>query len=164
MLTHLQSTTRTRPVRIALASSCFAAGLAMTACVNDEFVFHRIEVEAEADVDPTFDDAGNLHVQAHLATTNPGGGELEHPLGEFERFEVLDGARSWTRSFDVPLHVGEGLVIYMWLDVDGDGVLCAPDAAPEPAGIIEVSEFPTFSTSLRVALDQPCKGAEALYP
>jgi hypothetical protein len=55
-------------------------------------------------------------------------------------------------------------VVYGWLDVDGDGVLCAPGAAPEPAGAVEVDGFPAHALGFSLALGSACAGASALWP
>jgi hypothetical protein len=147
--------------------------LSLTACVNGDFRFHEVAVEASISIAPEFDtpelrDGADVHFQAHLAVSNPGEGVLEHPLGEFERWVELapdaGPVELAERTLLVPLHRGDGLVLYAFLDIDGDGVLCAPDSAPEPAGLIELTDFPTFDAQVELVLDQACKGPEALYP
>lgn len=145
---------------------------ALLSCVNGDYRFHQVELDATVSVSAPFDtpesrSGADVHFQAHLAVSNPGQGVLEHPLGEFERWVELAPAggmvESSTRTLLVPLHRGTGLVVYAWLDIDGDGVLCAPDSEPEPAGLVEL-EFPVFDAETELVLDQPCKGPESLYP
>jgi hypothetical protein len=54
--------------------------------------------------------------------------------------------------------------VYAWVDVNGDGQLCAPGTAPEPAGLAVVSGFPAHALSYRVELRATCVGPEALFP
>lgn len=155
------------------ARKLLLSALLTAGCVNGDFRFHEVAVEASIALAPEFDTpelrgGSDIHFQAHLAVSNPGAGVLEHPLGEFERWvELAPDAGPVERSertLLVPLHRGEGLVLYAFLDIDGDGVLCAPGSAPEPAGLIEIGDFPIFDAQVELLLDQPCKGPEALYP
>ncbi len=151
-------------MRRALASLALGGLLLACGCVNESYRWLEVDLRADFAVDPAFEDGGNVHVQTHLAVTNPGGGVLSHPLGEIDRFELLEGARSFEGRVEVPLHRGEGLVVYAWLDLDGDGLLCAPGAEPEPAGIAEVEDLSRFEARLTLELSEPCRGPEALYP
>ena len=168
--------TRRSPTRLPcmLAMLSMLAPLALSSgCVNGDFRFQEVELDASIDVDPAYGTpeqrmAAEVHFQAHLAVSAPGEGDLEHPLGEFDRWVEMPPedapVTTTSKTLYVPLHRGEGLVIYAWIDLDGDGVLCAPDSEPEPAGLVEVSEFPVFATAPDILLDAPCKGPEALYP
>ena len=105
--------------------------------------------------------AGTVHLELHHAYT--GEGSLRTPLGRIDE-TTLDGPgpAAWTTL--VPLGEGEGLVLYGWLDVDGDGVLCAPGAGPEPAGAAALSGFPAHTLEFSLALGSACAGASALWP
>ena len=89
-------------------------------------------------------------------------GELRHPLEYIASFES-NGERF---SFDVtyPLDKGEGLVIYAWLDNDGDGVLCTPDDRNDLAGLVEVVKFPAEEVTVEINLTAPCAGPDWFYP
>ncbi|MCP4807925.1 MAG: hypothetical protein GY884_21490, partial [Proteobacteria bacterium] len=47
---------------------------------------------------------------------------------------------------------------------DGDGALCAPGAADEPSGLIEVVDFPAHAVEVELELDAVCEGPEGLFP
>jgi len=88
---------------------------------------------------------------------------LRTPLGRVDETE-LDGPGAATWTTLVPQDEGQGLVLYGWLDLDDDGLLCAPGAAPEPAGLVEIAGFPAHSLAFTLTLDAPCAGASALFP
>lgn len=102
-------------------------------------------------------------VTVTLYHASSGEGELAHPLEFIERFE-LDAPGDFSHAFLYPLDVGEGLVVYAWQDLDGDGILCAPDQTDEVAGVVEVSPFPAHAVVISLSMDAPCAGPEALFP
>ena len=100
---------------------------------------------------------------AHHAES--GAGRFTHPLGEFAAFPELGEPGAELRvTARAPVDEGEGLVVYAWLDVDGDGILCAPGVTDEPAGLVEVDLFPAHALSFTLTLTATCSGPEALYP
>ena len=109
----------------------------------------------------TGEGSGAVEVQLHAGSQ--GEGELAHPLGELERFEVELG-QDWEHTLLYPWDDSTGLVVYAWLDRDADGVLCAPGADPEPSGLVEVADFPAHEVDVELELDASCEGPEGLYP
>lgn len=89
-------------------------------------------------------------------------GALRHPLHFIEDFETTPG--SFTHTLAYPVGGGEGLVIYAWLDGDGDGVLCTPTVRDELAGLVEISDFPANSVHAELVLTQPCAGPDWFFP
>lgn len=89
-------------------------------------------------------------------------GDLRHPVEFIESFETTIG--TFSHEFVYPLDKGEGLLIYAWLDVDGDGVLCTPDVRIDIAGLTEVTAYPAAEVSADVQLDAPCAGPDWFYP
>ena len=57
---------------------------------------------------------------------------------------------------------GQGLLIYGWLDTDGD--LCAPVQRPEPSGLFRVSSSPAHRVKVQLVLDKRYAALEALFP
>lgn len=89
-------------------------------------------------------------------------GELRHPVQFIESFEAEVGA--FSHEFAYPESLGEGLLVYAWLDTDGDGVLCTPSARSDLAGLTEVEVFPADSVVVDVTLNQACAGPDWFYP
>ena len=98
-------------------------------------------------------ETGALHLEFHHEQRF-GSGALAHPLGEFDRRTV--SAAQAPISFDetilYPQQKGQGLIIYGWIDTDGDGVLCAPGKPPEPSGLFRVSSFPAHGVEVLHAM------------
>ena len=57
---------------------------------------------------------------------------------------------------------GEGLVIYTWEDVNGDGVLCSLDDSEERTGLIILDET-EFTFDVEIELTHQCLGFEFMY-
>lgn len=134
-------------------------GLLAAACINEDRRLYEVELVGEVVAAP--ETSGAVHLELHHAET--GTGPLRTPLGRIDETELAaPGAATWTTL--VPQGEGEGLVLYGWLDIDGDGVLCAPGAAPEPAGVVELADFPAHTLAFTLTLDTPCAGASALFP
>lgn len=147
--------------RAAAWGAWVAAALAVGGCFSEDRRVWEVELVGTIAASEGLAGAGAVHVEVHHARS--GEGQLGHPLGLVAAFEV-DGPGEVREVVEVPIEEGDGLVIYAWLDGDGDGILCAPGAAPEPAGALEVIEFPSHEVSFALVLDAACAGAEALYP
>jgi len=59
-------------------------------------------------------------------------GVLRHPVEFIESFETTAGEYNF--SFDYPVETGEGLLVYAWIDLDGDDVHCTPEIRTDRAG------------------------------
>jgi hypothetical protein len=91
-----------------------------------------------------------------------GSGILRHPLEPIAQFQAPLGG--FQQVIDYPVNDGEGLIVYAWLDVDGDGVHCTPSVRGEPAGLVEVQGFPPDPVGVTVDMNVPCAGPEFFYP
>jgi hypothetical protein len=89
-------------------------------------------------------------------------GDLRHAVQFIESFEATIGP--FSHEFSYPLERGEGLLIYAWLDIDGDGVLCTPDVRVDIAGLTEVTSYPAEEVSADIQLVAPCAGPDWFYP
>jgi hypothetical protein len=89
-------------------------------------------------------------------------GELRHPVEFIASFE--SGIGAYSIDVDYPVDKGEGLLVYAWLDTDGDGVLCTPSVRSDLAGLTEVENFPSGEVSVDVWLVAPCAGPDWFYP
>ena len=108
-----------------------AAALVIAGCINEDRRLY--EVTLAGTITAAGGATGELHLELHHARR--GAGDLETPLGLIDEATFDAAAIDWTAL--VPIDEGEGLVVYGWLDADGDGLLCSPGGAPEPAGAIE---------------------------
>lgn len=132
----------------------------LAACINDDNHFYEVTLAGEVMV-ATGASSGTLHLELHHAWT--GRGPLRTPLGLVDATELeAVGPIAWTAL--IPVDVGEGLVLYGWLDRDEDGLLCGRDAAPEPAGVVELAGFPAHALDFSLVLAADCAAPTALFP
>ncbi|MDI1484401.1 hypothetical protein [Polyangium sp. y55x31] len=142
----------------------FAGALvfALAGCINEDTRLYEIELDGQVAVPNGAPSTGAVHLEFHVAQTF-GEGDLAHPLGVFETRTVA-GVGPVRETVLYPLDEGDGLVVYGWLDRDGDGVLCAPGQTEEPAGLVKLAGFPAHTLSFSLSLGTPCVGPESLYP
>jgi len=141
--------------------SCWVA-LAL-GCVNEDLRFYEVELSGTiTTADPALDGQGEVHLELHHERV--GLGEFEHPFGLIESWTLATGEREFTGTGLVPTDNGAvGLVVYAWLDLDGDGVLCSVDGdRSEPAGFVVLDGYPAHSLEFVLTLSEPCKGPEGL--
>lgn len=117
-----------------------------------------VDLHGELRVPPGAD--GPVHVAIYHAWF--GRGELRHPLELIGTFTATAG--SYRHTFAYPLGEGEGLVVYAWVDLDGDGVLCTPVYRMDLAGLAEAKAFPAESVAVDVDMTAPCRGPDWFYP
>lgn len=129
-------------------------------CINQTTRLVEVAVSGEISAEAS---AAQGVVTVELQHAWTGTGELRHPLGPIETF-TLEGPGPYDRTLLYPEAEGEGLVVYAWMDGDGDGVLCSPTNRDEPAGLTEVADFPAYVVTADVVLDAACAGAETLFP
>ena len=89
-------------------------------------------------------------------------GELRHPVQFIESFEATIGSFSIEAAY--PIDKGEGLLVYVWLDTDGDGVLCTPTDRDDLAGLTVVEAFPAEKVTVEIELTAPCAGPDWFFP
>lgn len=121
----------------------------------------QVDVTGELELGAAWQGPLNAQVQLHHAWQ--GEGVLRHPFGELARLDA-EAPGEFATQLLYPEEEGEGLLVYAWADLNDDGVLCAPGTPDEPAGLIEVSDFPDFEVHAQVLLNRPCAGPEMLYP
>ena len=102
---------------------------------------------------------GPIHLIAYQAWSLDG--ELRHPL------QHITSWQSETAEFDYLLEYpsahGEGLVVYAWLDKDGDGVHCTPTKRDELAGLAEAT-LTADNARVTIDLTTACAAANWFYP
>ncbi len=114
-------------------------------------------VDVQAEVESALDGP----VYAELAYATWGTGELETPYQPIVEIE-LDGPGSFEQTLELDLSLGDGVALYAWQDLDGDGEHCAPGSDDEPAGLVVAEDWPSHELELIVELDTPCAGPESL--
>ncbi len=132
-----------------------ALALLLSGCAPE--TLYRVDLEGEVLAEPT----GPITLT--FAYHWWGDGELSTPFQPIHSLE-MDGPGVFSASLDYFPDDGEGLLVYGWQDLDGDNELCAPGAEEEPSGLVEVSDFPTFSVEVLLPLDAACRGPETLLP
>ena len=142
-----------------VAALCLVSGL-VAGCTESAPQLREVRISGTASLPDGTVPPGTLHVHAYHAWS--GEGELRHPLEELGGFAAQPGEFSGTVSY--PAGAGEGLVVWAWLDVDGDGVHCTPANRAEPAGVVTVQEFPVDEVQVSLTLDADCKAAYWFFP
>jgi hypothetical protein len=89
-------------------------------------------------------------------------GALRHPLQLIEFFPAEAGV-PFTHSFDYRPDIGEGLVVFAWIDTDGDGVHCTPTAREDMSGLAEASGD-AGQVEVTVVLTDYCRAPGWFFP
>jgi hypothetical protein len=147
--------------RVAMAAIGMIATALLVAC-GGQPPARTLNVELTGEIGPpaAADSSSKVHVSLFHAWSLQG--ELRHPLQLIETFETAPGP--FSHRFEYPVDGGEGLVVYAWLDLDGDGVLCTPTYRLDPAGLATVAGFPAERVNVVVTLAEPCRGPDWFYP
>jgi hypothetical protein len=103
---------------------------------------------------------GAFTLQAYQAWA--GQGELRHALEFISKQSVVAGSNKLVIQY--PENDGTGLVLYVWQDSDGDGVLCTPTTRNELAGLVEIADSSAAPVTTRVELTRACAGPEFFFP
>jgi hypothetical protein len=157
---------RAQRMRIISYMSCLLVGASLASgCINQDVELYEVRVRGSVSAPSITDPRGTVYLEYHHQQT-AGRGALTYPLGLIDR-GVAKGPglpAELDQTLLYPTQVGQGLVIYGWLDLDGDGILCAPGQTKEPAGLTVASGFPAHELTISLPLSQPCLGPERLYP
>ena len=89
-------------------------------------------------------------------------GDLRHPLQFIDTFKGSLGP--YEHSFDYPVDIGEGLVVYAWVDTDGDGVNCTPQVRNDLSGLTVAENADQDRVEVDVLVGEPCRGPDFFYP
>jgi hypothetical protein len=119
-----------------------------------------VELTGEIRLPPEAGTGGRVYVSLFQAWSLEG--ELRHPLQLIESFEAAPGA--FSHKFEYPENKGEGLIVFAWVDLDGDGVHCTMSSRRDLSGLSEVTTFPADQVSVTVTLTEPCRGPDWFFP
>lgn len=159
----------TPPRRAPVLSCVAAAALALVSlasgCINDDVLLYEVSVSGQASAPSLPAATGTLHLEFHHQV-RAGRDALSHPLGLIAERTRPPGALpiAFNETLLYPTASGDGLVVYGWLDLDGDGILCAPGQTSEPSGIVAPPDFPRHQLDAPLSLSSLCAGPERLYP
>ncbi|MFM7203857.1 MAG: hypothetical protein ACKO6N_24000 [Myxococcota bacterium] len=135
--------------------------LLLPACLNQDVHYYEVQMTGSIEAPAHPDSTEIVYLTVYHAVS--GEDMLAHPLEFIGSTEALLGTLDY--AFLYPLDNGEGLVVFGWLDVDGDGIYCtAQETREDVGGLVEVTDFPAHSVSLRLSLTEACTGPEGLYP
>lgn len=115
-----------------------------------------VRIAAPESIDPE----ATVHLSVHHAWS--GTGDLRYPLEIVDGRETSLGTSDF--SFDYPVEGNEGLVVYAWVDSDGDGINCTPTNRGDLADLVEIEEFPSDQVTASLFLDIPCAGPDWFFP
>ena len=119
-----------------------------------------VELTGEIRLPPEAGTGGKVYVSLFQAWSLQG--ELRHPLQLIESFEAATGV--FSHQFEYPENHGEGLIVFAWVDLDGDAVHCTMSSRRDLSGLSEVTTFPADQVSVTVTLTEPCRGPDWFYP
>jgi hypothetical protein len=134
--------------------------MTLAGCGEAERPTMAVSISGSIEAPPGVPAGGTVYVSLYHAWSLEG--DLRHAVQFIENFETKTG--SYSHEFAYPLDRGEGLLIYAWLDVDEDGVLCTPDARADIAGLTEVTGFPADAVSADIQITAPCAGPDWFFP
>ena len=136
-------------------------GFGMQSCndMDPELIKDEVTISGEVIIDSTLNFS---EVNFSIFHAISGIGFQEHPLYEIESFTSKSKTFSHTFGYD---SVGNtGLVVYAWIDLDQDGILCTPASRIDLAGVDVNEDFPSINSSFSVKINTPCVGPDWFYP
>lgn len=142
-----------------LGAAGLFASLLVAGCADPEPQVRSMEVIGRVIAPPAMQ--GPVEVRLYHAWSLEG--DLRHPLQWIDTFDAEAGS-TFQHSFDYPTEIGEGLVVYAWMDTDGDGVLCTPTSRQDISGLTEAEDASAASVEVEVMLVEPCRGPDFFFP
>jgi hypothetical protein len=130
--------------------------LSMVGCISQEIPYREYDISIQV----TNAIEGAQHTITILHEWF-GEGDLRYPMYPLEEKTFSsDTLDSWTVL--VEQGQGEGLVISIWEDTDGDKVFCSLDNREERIGLVVLDEN-EFVMDIEIELTHECMGFELLY-
>ena len=126
---------------------------------DSEIIKERITISGKVALDPEVNFKEINFIILHALS---GIGFQEHPLYEIESFTSEKTTFSHTFNYDSSGNTG--LVVYAWIDLDDDGILCTPTSRIDLAGIDVNELFPLNNMPFTVKINTPCVGPDWFYP
>ena len=134
--------------------------LSLVSCSEPEPPTRAVNISGTIAAPPGVDPDGKVYVTLYHAWSLEG--DLRHAVQFIESFET--GFGEFSHDFLYPEERGEGLLLYGWTDLDGDGVLCTPSVRIDIAGLTEVTDYPADAVTADLELVAPCAGPDWFFP
>ena len=126
-----------------------SAVLLINACSESEPEGDEITITGEI---ITSEDSQGKSFNLSIFHAQSGIGFQQHPLYEIESF--TSQSQTFNHTFLYNSSGNTGLVVYAWLDVDQDGIMCTTQSRNDVAGIDLNEDFPNSNQSFTIELTQ----------
>ena len=136
-----------------------SAALLLNACSEPEPEGEEITISGEI---ITSEDVQGKTFNLSIFHAQSGIGFQQHPLYEIESF--TSQSQTFNHTFLYDSSGNTGLVVYAWLDIDQDGIMCTTQSRNDIAGIDLNEDFPNSNQSFTIELTQQCVGPDWFYP
>ena len=133
--------------------------LLINACSESEPEGQEITISGEV---ITSEDSQGKTFNFSIFHAQSGIGFQQHPLYEIESF--TSQSPNFNHTFLYNSSGNSGLVVYAWLDIDEDGIMCTTQSRNDIAGIDLNEDFPNSNQSFTIELTQQCVGPDWFYP
>ncbi len=134
--------------------------LMTVSCSDPEIIKERKTISGQITVPQSIEWQSTINIMLFHAIS--GIGFQEHPLYEIETFQ--SDQLAFEHTFDYDPKGNQGLLVYAWIDLDGDDILCTPDSRNDLAGASVNEEFPETNKPFLVKINTPCAGPDWFYP
>jgi hypothetical protein len=138
----------------------FIISLFIVSCSDNEVSTEKITISGEISLAETIETNQPINLTIFHAIS--GIGFQEHPLYEIESF--TSDQLTFQHTFDYDAKGNRGLLVYAWVDLDGDGINCTPVSRTDLAGVAINEEFPKTNEVFQVRIKTPCVGPDWFYP
>ena len=138
----------------------FIISLFIVSCSDNEVSTEKITISGEISLAETIET--NQPITLTIFHAISGIGFQEHPLYEIESF--TSDQLTFQHTFDYDAKGNRGLLVYAWVDLDGDGINCTPVSRVDLAGVAVNEEFPKTNEVFQVEIKTPCVGPDWFFP
>ncbi|MEE1574066.1 MAG: hypothetical protein V1257_10810 [Candidatus Neomarinimicrobiota bacterium] len=132
----------------------------VSSCSDSEVIKEKKTISGQIILPLSIQNQPQINVMLFHAIS--GIGFQEHPLYEIETFQTDQS--TFEHTFDYDPKGNQGLLVYAWVDLDGDNILCTPSSRNDLAGAAVNEEFPETNKPFLVQIDTPCVGPDWFYP
>ncbi|GIT35325.1 MAG: hypothetical protein Ct9H300mP4_16440 [Gammaproteobacteria bacterium] len=120
-------------------------------CSDNEVSTEKITISGEISLAETIETNQPINLTIFHAIS--GIGFQEHPLYEIESF--TSDQLTFQHTFDYDAKGNRGLLVYAWVDLDGDGINCTPVSRGTLPVLLSMKNFQKPTRSSRLELRHP---------